>query len=100
MRGDACVWVRGKGDMRVYVCAHVDDLLIVEKPEAVRQLRNNVDTKYTMVWTVGKQPFYIGLDITITDCHKILVSQKGYREDTEKISSKDSKHILAKSNKS
>jgi hypothetical protein len=81
MRGDACVWVRGKGDMRVYVCAHVDDLLIVGKPEAVRQLKNDMDTKYTMVWTVGKQHSYIGLDITITDSHKIQVSQKGYRED-------------------
>jgi hypothetical protein len=29
MRGDACVWMRGKRDMRVYVCAQVDDLLIV-----------------------------------------------------------------------
>ncbi len=65
----------------MYVCAHVDDLLIVGKPEAVRQLKNDMDTKYTMVWTVGKQHSYIGLDITITDSHKILVSQKGYRED-------------------
>ncbi len=67
--------------MRVYVCAHVDVLLIVGKPEAIRQLKNDMDTKYTMVCTVGKQRSCIGLDITITDSHKILVSQKGYRED-------------------
>ncbi len=24
MRGDSCVWMRGKEDMKVYVCAHVD----------------------------------------------------------------------------
>jgi hypothetical protein len=81
MRGDACVWVRGKGDARVYVCAHFDDLLIIGKPDAVEQLKRDMDTKYTMVWTVGKQHSYIGLDITVTDRHKILVSQKGYRED-------------------
>jgi hypothetical protein len=81
VRGDACVWMRGKGDMKIYVCAHVDDLLIAGKPDAIRQLRNDIDTKYTMVWTAGKQHSYIGLDITITDTHKILVSQKGYRED-------------------
>ncbi len=40
-----------------------------------------MDTKYTMVWIVGKQHPYLGLDITVTDSHKILVSQKGYRED-------------------
>ena len=73
--------MRGKGDMKVYVCAHVDDLLIVGKPDAVRQFKNDMDTKYTMVWTAGKQHSYIGLDITVTDTHKILVSQKGYRED-------------------
>ncbi len=38
-------------------------------------------TKYTMVWTVRKQHSYIGLDIKITDSHKIQISQKGYRED-------------------
>jgi hypothetical protein len=74
MREDPCVWMRGKGDMKVYVCAHVDDLLIVGKPDAVRQLKNDMDTKYTMVWTVGKQHSYIGLGITVTDTHKILVS--------------------------
>jgi hypothetical protein len=52
MRGDACVWIRGKVDMRVYVCVHVDDLLIIGEPEAV-QLKRDMDTKYTMVWTVG-----------------------------------------------
>ncbi len=54
--------MRGKGDMKVYACAHVDGLLIVGKPEAVRQLKNHMDTKYTVVWTVGKQYSYIGLD--------------------------------------
>jgi hypothetical protein len=53
IRGDSCVWVRVKGDIKVYVCAYVDDLLIVGKPEAVRQLKNDMDTKYTIVWTVG-----------------------------------------------
>jgi hypothetical protein len=66
--------MRGKGDMKVYVCADVDDLLIVGKPEAVRQLKKDIDTKYPMVWTVGKYYSYIGLDITVTDSHKILVS--------------------------
>ncbi len=73
--------MHGKGDMKVYVCAHVDDLLIVGKSEAIRQLKNDMDTNYTMVWTVGKQHSYIELDITVTDLHKILLSQKGYRED-------------------
>ncbi len=81
MRGDTCVWIRGKRIMRVYVCGHVNDLLIVGKPEAVRQLKKDMNTKYFMVWTVEKQHSYIGLDMTITDSHKILVSQKGYRED-------------------
>jgi hypothetical protein len=80
MRGDSCVWMHGKGDIKVYVCAHVDDLLIVRKLDAV-QLKNDMDTNYTMVWTVGKQHSYIGPDITVTDSHEILVSQKGYRED-------------------
>ncbi len=40
MRGDAYVWMRGKGDMKVCICAHVDDLLSVGKPDAVRQLKN------------------------------------------------------------
>ncbi len=72
--------MHGKGDIKVYVCAHVDDLLIVRKLDAV-QLKNDMDTNYTMVWTVGKQHSYIGPDITVTDSHEILVSQKGYRED-------------------
>jgi hypothetical protein len=93
MRGDACVWIRGKGDARVYVCAHVDDLLIIGKPEAAQLLKRDMDTKYTMVWTVGKQHSYIGLDITITETHKILVSQKGYREDILK-------HIVARNSPS
>ncbi len=65
--------MRVKGDMRVYVCAHVDSLLIVGKPEAIRQLKKDMETKYTMVLTVGKQHPYIGLDIKITDSHKILI---------------------------
>jgi hypothetical protein len=73
--------MRVHGDMRVYVCAYVDDLLIIRKPEAVRQLKNDMDTKYAMVWAVGKQHSYMGLDITITGSQKVLVSQKGYRED-------------------
>jgi hypothetical protein len=48
MRGDACVWVRGKGDMRVHVCAHVDDLLIVGKPEAT-PLMSPVSTSYCAI---------------------------------------------------
>ncbi len=59
----------------------MNDVLIVGKPDAVRQLKNDIDTKYTMVWTAGKQHSYIGLDITVTDTHKILGSQKGYRKD-------------------
>ena len=65
--------MRGKWNMKVYVCAHVDDLLIVGKPEAVPQLKNAMDTKYTMVWIVGKLHSFIGLDITVTESHKILV---------------------------
>ncbi len=66
MRGDGCVWMRDKGDMKAYVCADVDDLLIIGKLEAVQQLKRDIDTKSTIVWTVGKQHSYIGLDITIT----------------------------------
>jgi hypothetical protein len=76
--------MRGKGDARVYVFAHVDDLLSVRKPEAVRQLKRNMDTNYTMVWTVNTRT----LELTITNLHKDSVcrkdnklgSQKGYRE--------------------
>jgi hypothetical protein len=80
MRGNICVWMRGKGDMRVYVCAHVNDLLIVGKPEAVRQLKKDMETKYTMVWTVGKQHSYQGhrfaQNINITEGLQRRHSQK------------------------
>jgi hypothetical protein len=87
MRGDACVWIRGKGDMKVYVYAHVDDLLIGGKPEGVQQLKR--DTKYTMVWTVGKQHSSrnntIGLDITITESHDTSIAERIQRGYPQKI---------------
>ncbi len=49
MIGDARVCMRGREDMRMYVCAQVDDLLIVGKPESVRQLKRDMLPEYTMV---------------------------------------------------
>jgi hypothetical protein len=36
--------------MKLHVCAHLDDLLIIGKPEAVQQLKRDMDTKFIHSW--------------------------------------------------
>jgi hypothetical protein len=42
LTSDRCLWKRGSGDMRLYVCAHVDDLMAIGKPNALAQFENEI----------------------------------------------------------
>jgi hypothetical protein len=33
---DKCMWKRGDGIMRTFVCAHVDDLIVIGRPEVLQ----------------------------------------------------------------
>jgi hypothetical protein len=74
---DRCCFVRGSGQTRLIVTAHVDDLLVVGRG---REL-DTFETEISKVYEINTQRgalSYIGLDIRrIGD--DILVSQSGYR---------------------
>jgi hypothetical protein len=41
---DRCAWRRGAGNEQLYVCAHVDDLLAIGKPEALSQFDKDIES--------------------------------------------------------
>jgi hypothetical protein len=79
---DKCMWKRGSGNMRIYVCAHVDDLMVIGKPEGLQAFERDIKTKYDITVQRGFKHSYIGLDITqLRGSMKIVVSQKGFHKE-------------------
>ncbi len=50
--------------MRIYVCAHVDDLMAIGKPNALAQFESEIKQVYDITVQRGHKHSYIGLDIT------------------------------------
>jgi hypothetical protein len=50
--------------MRIYVCAHVDDLMAIGKPCALAQFENEIKQVNDITIQRGFKHSYIGLDIT------------------------------------
>jgi hypothetical protein len=82
LTSDNCMWKRGEGIMRICVCAHVDDLMAIGKPEALQAFERDIKTKYEITAQRGFKHSYIGLDITqLRGSMKIVVSQKGFQKE-------------------
>ena len=80
LRGDKCCWIRGKGDDKVIVAAHVDDLIAVGKPKARKQFQSELEKAYEVNSQNGPKLSYIGL--TISKSQKdYVVSMEGYRKE-------------------
>jgi len=76
---DRCAWRRGVGNEQLYVCAHVDDLLAIGKPEALSQFDKDIRKHYEITVQRGLKHSYIGLDIVqLRGSKKVIVSQKGF----------------------
>jgi hypothetical protein len=92
LTSDNCMWKRGEGIMRIYVCAHVDDLMAIGKPEALHAFERDIKTKYDISVQRGLKHSYIGLDITqLRGSMKIVVSQKGFQKELLNKYSEDMK---------
>ncbi len=77
LTSDRCLWRRGTGDMRIYVCAHVDDLTGIGKSAALSKFEKNNERAYDITVQKGFKRSYIGLVITqLRDSKKVVVSQK------------------------
>jgi hypothetical protein len=94
LTSDRCLWRRGSGDMRIYVCAHVDDLMGIGKPCALVQFESDIKQVYDITVQRGHKHSYIGLDITQSRQNKnIIVSQKGFHKELINKYSEDIKSI-------
>jgi hypothetical protein len=94
LTSDRCMWKRGEGTMRVYVCAHVDDLMAIGRPEALQAFERDIKTKYEITVQRGYKHSYIGLDITqLRGSMRIVVSQKGFHKELLSKYSEDIKTI-------
>jgi hypothetical protein len=79
---DRCAWRRGAGNEQLYVCAHVDDLLAIGKPEALSQFDKDIRKHYEITVQRGLKHSYIGLDIVqLRGSKKVIVSQKGFHRE-------------------
>jgi hypothetical protein len=68
--------------MRVYVCAHVDDLMAIGRPEALQAFERDIRTKYEITIQRGVKHSYIRLDIMqLRGSMKIVVSQKDFQKE-------------------
>ncbi len=82
LTSDRCMWKRGSGNMSVYACAHVDDLIVIGRPEGLQAFERDIKTKYEITVQKGFKHSYIGLDITqLRGSMKIVVSQKGFHKE-------------------
>jgi hypothetical protein len=77
------------------MCAHVDDLMAIERPEALQAFERDVKTQYEITVQRGYKLSYIGLDVTqLRGTMKIAVSQKRFHKE---LLSKYSEDIKTKS---
>jgi hypothetical protein len=79
---DRYLWRTGSGDMCIYVCAHVNGLMAIGKPEALVQFESEIKRVYDITVQRGFKHTYIGLDITQSRHNKsIIMSQKGFHKE-------------------
>ena len=80
--GDRCCFTRGRGDSKIIICTHVDDILCVGHPSGLDDFKVDFKKEYEINAQDGQKHSYIGLDIIQQPVnHTVSIGQTGYRRD-------------------
>ena len=80
MSEDPCVFKRGHGDDKAWVCLLVDDMMMAGRTAALDKFSEKLRRDFKVKTQAGDRLSYIGLDIRTTDNGDRIVAQGGCRQ--------------------